>query len=94
MLVRLTLLGEARDLAGEPTNEVELPTGATVAAALALLASRYGAAWAHAVRPEDGRIAAEVAVLVNNRNVYLADGLATRLTEGDALAIMPVISGG
>lgn len=92
--VRLTLLGAARDLAGDAPSEIELAPGATVAAALQALGGRYGAAWGRAVYDADGRIATEVAILVNNRNIFLADGLETGLADGDALAILPVVSGG
>lgn len=94
MLVRCTLLGQAKEVAGADGAEVELAAGATVEDLLGRLAAIYGPAFARTVRREDGRLAYELAILVGNRNVSLTSGLATPLREGDVVTILPVIAGG
>lgn len=94
MLIHCTLLGQAREAAGADGAAVELADGSTVADLLRRLAEVHGPAFARAVQQEDGQITSELAILVNNRNVSLLSSLATPLRHGDAVALLPVISGG
>ena len=81
MNVTVLLFAAARDAAGMPETMLELPAGATAGDAVEALARRFPrlGAWRRAVR-----------VAVNE--TYADD--ATKLREGDVVAVIPPVSGG
>ncbi len=78
-MARLLLLGPAREAAGVRSDEID---AATVAEALDLAVSRYGADFAN--------VLATSQVWVNGDVANLDD----RLTSNDEVAVLPPISGG
>ncbi len=79
--VRLLFFAVYRDLAGTSELELELPSGATAATAVARLRERGGSL---------ARLPAAPVVAVNRE--YAA--LATALSDGDELALLPPVAGG
>ncbi len=84
MSVSLRLFAAAREAAGCATSEHDLAAAPTIGALLARATASYGPAFE--------------AVLVRSR-VWLngeepADGDATRLADGDEVAVLPPVSGG
>ena len=79
--VRLLLFAVYRDLAGASELELELPTGATAATAIDQLRQRGGGL---------ARLPAAPVVAVNREYAPLA----TPLSDGDELALLPPVAGG
>lgn len=80
MRVRTLLFATYREMAGAEELEVELPGGATAADLVARLRTRQGL----------DRLPAEPALAVNQ--VY--SSLATPLSDGDEVALLPPVAGG
>ena len=66
---------------------------ATVAEALASVASRYPAV-TDRILTEQGDLRRHVNVFVGDESIRFLDGLATPLGESDTITIVPAVSGG
>lgn len=83
MLIRAQLFAILRERAGRATVEAELPTGATVAEALAAFGEAH---------PGLGEALAEMPVVMAVNHEYAEPEQV--LNEGDELALVPPVSGG
>lgn len=81
MTINVRLFARARDLAGQPAVEIDLPAGSTVAQLREALAARIPA-----LRPILPQL------LVAQDNEYATD--ETPLSSGAELACFPPVSGG
>jgi MoaD family protein len=82
-----------RRLTGLPREQVELPEGVDVAAALRSLVARYGPAFAELLFSPSGELASHLVVFVNGQ--LAAPGAASPyLADGDEVKLLPAISGG
>ncbi len=79
--IHLLFFAVYRDLAGTSELQLELPAGATAGSAVAQLRARGGAL---------ARLPAEPVVAVNREYAPLA----TPLSDGDELALLPPVAGG
>ena len=79
--IRLLFFAVYRDLAGASELELQLPAGATAAAAVAALRELGGGL---------GRLPASPVVAVNREYAPLS----TPLRDGDELALLPPVAGG
>lgn len=84
MTVTLRLFAAARVAAGRGSDDFELAATPSVAALLAAAGAAYG--------PGFDEVLAASRVWVNGDEP--ADGRATRLTDGDEVAVLPPVSGG
>jgi MoaD family protein len=82
--VTLRLFAAAREAAGRGTDEYELAAAPTVGAVLDAAGAAYG--------PTFSAVLATARVWVNGDDP--ADGSATRLADGDEVAVLPPVSGG
>lgn len=83
-----------RDLvAGAHVVPVEVPADASVATVLDALGHAHPVL-ERRVRDEQGRLRTHVNVFVDADNVRFLDGLATPISAGQSLSIIPAISGG
>jgi molybdopterin converting factor small subunit len=73
-------------------DRVEVRPG-DVAAVLDELEAAYGGLRG-LVRNERGEVHRHVAIYVNNEAIEALGGLATRLSDGDEVAIIPALAGG
>lgn len=73
-------------------DEVKVEAG-TVGDALKALDASYDGLQARVLSPE-GELRQFVNVFVGNRNIRSLDGLATPLSEGDVISIVPAVAGG
>ncbi|MBI2169122.1 MAG: MoaD/ThiS family protein [Actinobacteria bacterium] len=78
---------------GEPRLDLDLEGGATVGDLLAFLGDGLPAL-ARRVRDERGEVRRHVNVFVGPDNIRDRDGLATPLSDGVEVTILPAISGG
>ena len=81
MRARVLFFGMLKDLVGRPTEEIELPEGASLATVFECYASRH---------PRLRELAPSI---VAARNQEFAE-LTTRLADGDEVAFLPPVSGG
>ncbi|MBC7219933.1 MoaD family protein [Candidatus Bipolaricaulota bacterium] len=72
---------------------LDLPSGADVAGAVTALVERYPQLRERIFDPE-GRIHRHVAALVNGTSIQFKRGLATPLSDGDVLTLLPPVGGG
>jgi len=88
VIVRVVLFATAREAAGRPRDEFELPPGATIERALAEAVTRYGDGFA--------AVLATARVWLNGDEpaADLAAAPAVELHDGDELAVLPPVSGG
>ena len=84
MTVRLLLFAAAREAAGRGVDEYDLAVSPSVGALLDAAGTAYGATFEAVL--ETAR------VWVNGDEP--ADGRATRLVDGDEVAVLPPVSGG
>jgi MoaD family protein len=94
MQITVALFGHPKDMARTSNLEVRLVERATIQGLLDRLGTRFGPLFQHSVVQENGDIWPEIAILHNGVNIFLGQGLATPLEEGDVVSIIPVISGG
>lgn len=83
------LFGNLRAHADQPRFEV---AGATVGEVLAALCAANESLCAAVL--EDGELRPHVRVMLNGRDIELAQGFATPVAEADHLAVFPPLSGG
>ena len=84
MTVTLRLFAAAREAAGRGHDEFDPASAPTVDELLDAATTRYGSMF--------GDVLAAVAVWVNGDEP--SDGRATRLADGDEVAVLPPVSGG
>ena len=84
MTVRLLLFAAAREAAGRGIDEYDREAAPSVGALLGAATSRYG--------PTFEAVLATARVWVNGDEP--AAGSATRLADGDEVAVLPPVSGG
>jgi MoaD family protein len=82
--VTLRLFAAAREAAGRGHDEFDADASPTVDALLVAATTRYGSVF--------GDVLARSRVWVNGDEP--ADGRATRLADGDEVAVLPPVSGG
>jgi molybdopterin synthase sulfur carrier subunit len=89
--VKVRVPTQLRELTG---GEAEVGVeGDTVGEALNDLVSRYPAL-AERLFDENGNLRRFVNVFVSDEDLRYLDGLATRLTEGQTISIVPAVAGG
>jgi molybdopterin synthase sulfur carrier subunit len=87
------LFADLAEVAGDREIRVDVDADATVGDALeALFEARP--ALRDRVLDESGAVADHINVLRNGESVHAADGLETRVSSGDELALFPPVSGG
>ena len=84
MTVTLRLFAAAREAAGRGHEEYDVSDAPTVDALLAAATTAYGSTF--------GAVLARSRVWVNGDEP--SDGRATRLADGDEVAVLPPVSGG
>ncbi|KPN32068.1 MoaD family protein [Halolamina pelagica] len=94
MQVECKLFGPFRDDAGVEDVGGEYDPGTTVGEILRELEAAYPSLAGRIVDEEADETAGSTVVTINEKNVTHLDGLATELSEGDTVRIVPSVYGG
>ncbi|MCD6264187.1 MoaD/ThiS family protein [Candidatus Bathyarchaeota archaeon] len=90
MRVRVVAFGELAQILGKE-QLLNLPEGSDLSALLSLLTERSGSERGYLGRY---RVAEEVAILLNGRNIHLLEGMRTRIRDGDTVYLLLPFAGG
>ena len=93
MRVRVVAFATLGDLIGR-NKVVELEEGATLGDLIEKLIREIGPHLREAIFSDDGSLHPFLKILVNGRDVEFLEGLGTRLSDGDEVAIVPPAGGG
>ena len=91
--MKVKVFATLRQLVGEKEVEVGLEGSDTVGEVIARLVADYPALKGH-ILDDEGNLEGYINVFVNRRSMRSLDGLDTRLSEDDVLAIFPPVAGG
>jgi MoaD family protein len=86
-----------REIVGKKEETLEFPKNAkvTVNSVLRCLSEKYGKAFDEYVYDvTTGEVKGFLQFLVNGRSVSSSEGMETKLSDGDVIAIVPPVSGG
>ena len=89
--VKVTFYGALARTTGEKEAEVE---ASTLKGALSRLITKYGADLKERIYDEIGNPRRFINIYVNGKDIRFLDRLETNLNHGDAVSIMPAVSGG
>ena len=90
-MIKIEFFATIRELTGE--KEITVKKTAAVSDLLRLLLQRYGAPLREKIF--DGEeLTDEITILVNGMHIASTGGLATPLSDGDEVAIFPIVGGG
>ena len=93
MTVQVVLPGVLADLAGGAKHLDVDPAGTTLADVLDALAERHPSL-GRRLRDETGRVRRFVNVYVDGDDVRFSGGLATPVTDGTVVQVLPSVAGG
>ena len=92
--VKVNFYATLRQIVGQKTVEIPLPTGATVRQLVNEVVSRYPGL-RRELLDEEGNLYGHVHVFINGRDVpYLHDALDTQIGPADKVDIFPAVGGG
>lgn len=97
MHVSIRFFTTLREVTGKKEEALEFPKDETVTVdkVLKRLTQRYGRKFVEYVYDsKTGQVKGFLQFLINGRSASSFDGLATRLADGDVLAIIPPVGGG
>ena len=90
-MVRVLFFATIRNLTRE--NQAAVPNAATVRELIESLCERYGKAFRDEALDGD-EVSGRLIVMVNGRSIAHTGGGNTPLSEGDTVAIFPLVGGG
>jgi MoaD family protein len=92
--VQVKAFAGIKDVLGSEV-ELEIHEDMTVGDLLDELIKKYGDTFKRQIfNPETGKLQSYVRILLNGRDIDFLNGLETKLSNGDVLALFPPIAGG
>jgi molybdopterin synthase sulfur carrier subunit len=92
--VEVRLFANLRELAKTKVAMEEVESGTTVGDFLQKICEKLGAKFRMAVLNERGQPNENIKILLNGHNIVFLQGMATKLKDGDVIAIFPPVGGG
>lgn len=90
-MIRVLFFATIRDLTRE--KQTAVPSAASVRELLEMLCERYGKAFREEAL-EGNEVSGRLIVMVNGRSIAHTGGGDTPLSDGDTVAIFPLVGGG
>ena len=90
-MIQVEFFATIRELTGEKKTAVAKTP--SVSDLLRLLSERYGSMFREEVLPGE-EVSDDVTILVNGMHIASTGGLGTPLSDGDEVAIFPIVGGG
>lgn len=94
MKVEIKLFANLRDLVKRKILVEELPSESDVSDLIRKLGEQLGPEFAKQALDDQGEPSKSVRILINGRNIAFLQGAATKLKDGDVVAIFPPVAGG
>ena len=96
MKVKVEYLGHIKNLTcNTREEEIDLASDSTIADLLEILIEKYGEPFKKAIyEPKGTDVKANYIITVNGYLLNQLKGLATKLGNGDRVALLPIVSGG
>jgi molybdopterin synthase sulfur carrier subunit len=92
--IEVRLFANLRELTKTKTVVENIKSGTSVGDILQKICERLGAKFREQVLDERGGPNENVKILLNGQNIVFLQGVATKLKDGDVIAIFPPVGGG
>ena len=95
MKVRVKFFAAIRELAAVKDETIDLQSNTAVRELIRILCERHGGDFTeYVIDPNTGAPRSHLQILVDGKNLSSLEGLETRLSDGDEVALMPPVGGG
>ncbi len=95
MKVRVKFFAAIRELAAVKDETIDLQSNTAVRELIQVLCQRHGVDFTgYGIDPNTGAPRSHLQILVDGKNLSSLEGLETRLSDGDEVALMPPVGGG
>ena len=94
MKVEVRLFANLRELAKTKAVMEDIKSEASVGDVLQKICERFGTKFRGHVLDKRGQPNENIKILLNGHNIVFLQGAATKLNDGDAIAIFPPVGGG
>ncbi len=95
MKVRVKFFAAIRELAAVKDETIDLQSNTAVRELIQVLCQRHGGDFTeYVIDPNTGAPRSHLQILVDGKNLSSLEGLETRLSDGDEVALMPPVGGG
>ncbi len=99
--IKVGTILHVKEILGQRELELLRPGGSTVQELITSMIDTFGTRLSSVIygSEKDGgqvaeRVFPHVRIMVNGKDIEFLDGMATRLKEGDAVLILPMVAGG
>jgi len=93
--VRVKFFAAIRELAAVKDETIDLQSNTAVRELIQVLCQRHGGDFTeYVIDPNTGAPRSHLQILVDGKNLSSLEGLETRLSDGDEVALMPPVGGG
>ena len=94
MKIEIKFFTSLREITGKKVETLQLEKSITIDLLLILLSNKFGKEFKEYVFNKNGEVQDFLSFLINGKNINKLEGFATKLKEGDILAILPPVGGG
>jgi molybdopterin synthase sulfur carrier subunit len=92
--IEVRLFANLREFAKTKAAVEDIKSGTSVGDVLVKICERFGARFREQVLNKRGQPNENVKILLNGHNIVFLQGAATKLKDGDVMAIFPPVGGG
>lgn len=94
MKIEIKFFTSLREITSKKVEKLELQKNITIDELIILLSNKFGKKFKEYIYNKNGKIQDFLSFLINGKNINTLQGLATKLQEGDVVAILPPVGGG
>jgi molybdopterin synthase sulfur carrier subunit len=92
--IEVRLFANLREFAKTKAAVEDIKSGTSVGDVLVKICERFGTEFRGQVLDERGQPNENIKILLNGHNIVFLQGAATKLKDGDVIAIFPPVGGG